>query len=73
MEKIIDKLPRHTVLDVTGGEPFIAKNFFPLMEYFLKKGHKTSVMTNGSIIDEPLLRMFVDNKLYYLMFSVEDV
>lgn len=72
-KKIIDKLPRHTVLDITGGEPFIARNFFPLMEYFLKKGHKTSVMTNGSIIDEALLRMFVDNKLYYLMFSVEDI
>jgi MoaA/NifB/PqqE/SkfB family radical SAM enzyme len=72
-KKIIDKLPRHTVLDVTGGEPFIAKNFFPLMEYFLKKGHKTSVMTNGSIYNEELFNMFVDNKLYYLMFSVEDI
>lgn len=72
-KNIIDRLPRRTVLDITGGEPFIARNFLPLMEYFLKKGHKTSVMTNGSIYNEELLNMLVDNKLYYLMFSVEDV
>jgi MoaA/NifB/PqqE/SkfB family radical SAM enzyme len=72
-KKIIDKLPRRTILDVTGGEPFIAKNFIPLMTYFLDKGHKTSVMTNGSIYNEELLNLFVDKKLYYLMFSVEDI
>lgn len=72
-KKIIDNLPRRTILDVTGGEPFIAKNFIPLMDYFLSNGHKTSVMTNGSIYNEELLNMFVDKKLYYLMFSVEDL
>jgi MoaA/NifB/PqqE/SkfB family radical SAM enzyme len=72
-KKIIDRLPRRTILDVTGGEPFIAKNFIPLMTYFLEKGHKASVTTNGSIYNEELLNLFVDKKLYYLMFSVEDV
>lgn len=72
-KKIIDSLPRHTVLDVTGGEPFLARNFIPLMDYFLSKKHKISVMTNGSIYNEELLQMFVKKKLYYLMFSVEDV
>ena len=72
-KKVIDNLPRRTILDVTGGEPFIAKNFIPLMDYFLSKGHKTSVTTNGSLYNEDLLNMFVDKKLYYLMFSVEDI
>lgn len=70
-KKIIDQLPRHTILDVTGGEPFVAKNFLPLMDYFLSKGHKTSIVTNGSIYNLELLNKFVEKKLYYLMFSVE--
>ncbi len=72
-KKVVDRLPRHTILDVTGGEPFVAKNFQPLMDYFLTKGHRISLVTNGSFYNEEILNMFVEKKLYYLMFSVEDV
>lgn len=70
-EKIINNLPWWTVVDITGAEPFLAKNFKQLMFLLLKRGLKVSITTNGQFIDPDFLEFLVKNNLYYLMVSID--
>ncbi len=69
--KILNPLPRRTILDVTGGETFISKNFKPLMELILDKKFRTSLITNGSYPQADILEMLVEKHLFYFMVSVD--
>ncbi len=68
---IISKIPRHTVIDITGGEPFTAPILLPLIKLLLDRKHKVSLITNGSIINEEFLHLAVDKSLFYLMISLD--
>lgn len=68
---LIHKLPRTTVIDVTGGETFISKNFSFIMENVLERCQKVSLITNGLLVKEDLLRMLVDKGLFYFMVSID--
>lgn len=70
-EKVIGKLPPWTIIDITGAEPFLAKNFREVLTMILDKGLKTSLITNGLKIDDEVLELLVEKKLYYLMFSID--
>lgn len=70
-EKILEKIPKRTIIDITGGEPFLAKNFKQVLELFLDAGHKVSITTNGMSISNELINLIVDKKLYYLMISMD--
>jgi MoaA/NifB/PqqE/SkfB family radical SAM enzyme len=70
-DKVLSSLPKRTIMDVTGGETFIAKNFSSLTELILKKGFRTSLITNGSYPKVEELEKLVDNKLYFFMVSVD--
>ena len=69
--KILDPLPRHTIIDVTGGETFISKNFKPLIDLILEKKFRTSLITNGSYPNDEILENLVEKKLFYFMVSVD--
>ncbi len=70
-KKIIDQLPRWTIIDITGAEPFKAKNFGAILNLLLEKGFKISLITNGQTIDEELIDLMVRKKLFYLMVSLD--
>ncbi len=70
-EKIINKIPRSTIIDITGSEPFLAKNFAQTLDLFLDRKMKVSLITNGMIINESIIENMVKKKLFYLMLSVD--
>lgn len=41
------------VIMLTGGEPFLRKDIFDIIEYSVSLGLKTEVVSNGSLIDSP--------------------
>ncbi|MFT6633925.1 MAG: MoaA/NifB/PqqE/SkfB family radical SAM enzyme [Bacteriovoracaceae bacterium] len=69
--KIISKLPLWTVVDITGAEPFLAKNFKEILRLILKRGLKVSITTNGQFIDKEFIEEIVSLKMYYLMISID--
>ncbi|MDC1174634.1 radical SAM protein [Bacteriovoracaceae bacterium] len=70
-DKLIKKIPKRTVVDITGAEPFLAKNFSYVLENMLDKGLKISTITNGLLVKDEIIEMMVKKKLYYLMISVD--
>ncbi len=46
-------------VQITGGEPLLQKNVYPLMEFFLKEGVKVLLETNGSLSLEKVPREVV--------------
>lgn len=70
-KKIISSLPKWTIIDITGGEPFIANNFKEILKLLLDRGHKVSITTNGFQVSNEIIEFLVENKLYYLMVSVD--
>jgi len=59
---------------LTGGEPFLKKELFPLMEYLEQSEYiwRIGILTNGTLIDEKIantLKTF--QKLYYIQISLD--
>lgn len=69
--KILSKLPPWTILDITGGEPFISKNFGEFIDLVLSREFKSSVITNGSNCDLDILENLVKKRLTYFMVSLD--
>lgn len=44
------------IVDIVGGEPFIRKDIFDILEYARKLGQKVMVNTNGVLLDESKVR-----------------
>jgi MoaA/NifB/PqqE/SkfB family radical SAM enzyme len=70
-EKIIKNLPLWTVVDITGAEPFLAKNFKEILRLLLKRGLKVSITTNGQFVDKEFIDEIVKLKLFYIMISID--
>lgn len=68
---IIDKLPRYTIVDITGGEPFTSPVLFELLSYLLQKKFRVSLITNGTIKDERILQLIAQYGLAYFMVSLD--
>ena len=59
---------------LTGGEPFLKKELFPLMEYLEQSKHiwRIGILTNGTLIDEKIAdRLKTFQKLYYVQISLD--
>jgi len=59
---------------LTGGEPFMKKELFPLMEYLEQNEYidKIGILTNGTLIDEKIAdRLKTFQKLYYIQVSLD--
>lgn len=70
-KKIVDTIPRNTVIDFCGGEIFFSKHMLPLLEYMSKKKRLISIITNGTTITESHVDRFIDQKITYYMTSID--
>lgn len=70
-KKIVEKLPRRTIVDIAGNEPLLAKNFKEIFALFLEKGFRVSLITNGMSWDDELIELIVSKKLNFLMVSLD--
>lgn len=62
IEKIIDTLAEHNCLEIyfTGGECLLHKDFFEIYIYAKEKGMLVSVLTNGSLITEKHIKLWIE-------------
>jgi MoaA/NifB/PqqE/SkfB family radical SAM enzyme len=70
----LNKWQRRGRIALTGGEPFLRKELFPLMEYLERKENawKVGVLTNGTLIDEKIAdKLKAFQKLYYIQIETE--
>jgi len=59
---------------LTGGEPFLKKELFPLMQYLEQKEYawRVGILTNGTLIDEGIAdKLKAFQKLYYVQISLD--
>lgn len=69
--QIIEKLPSNTLIDITGGEPFLTPDFPKILELFFQRKFKVSLITNGTIQRPELLENLVKNELAHFMISLD--
>lgn len=70
-KKIVDTIPKNTVIDFCGGEIFFSKHMLPLLEYMSKKKRLISIITNGTTITQKIVDTFIDQKITYYMTSID--
>lgn len=56
---IIDQLPRFSLITFTGGEPFLRRDFFDILEYASQR-NKCHIITNGTLITEAIAMKLID-------------
>ena len=72
--KMLDEIAdwgRECVVLFTGGEPFLRKDIFELIDHSVKRGLKTEVVSNGSLITEELARKIVRSGLQNIAVSLD--
>lgn len=69
-KKIVDSLPRFSYIGLTGGEATIFEGLDDLVRH-IKKSHKATLNTNGMLLDEERLRVFVEHKLDNISISID--
>jgi radical SAM protein with 4Fe4S-binding SPASM domain len=72
IRKIIDGLPRWSILSLTGGEPFIREDFAAILDYGLKRG-KCSLLTNASLVTDSHIDMIVRGGLLLMAVSIDGI
>lgn len=62
------------VVMLTGGEPFLRKDIFEIIDYSVSLGLKTEVVSNGSLIDNPqIVRRIIESGLKNIAISLDGV
>jgi len=54
-----------------GGEPFLQKDLMRFIRYAGAKGLKTTIVTNGTLIDDSMAKIIVDSPLTQLVVSLD--
>lgn len=69
---IIDKLKKLECLrlNLSGGEPFLRKDFSKIYKYAVKSGFLVSIFTNGSVMQEKHIRLFKEFPPYGIRVSL---
>jgi len=70
-EKILSPLPRTTIIDITGAEPFMAKDFDKFLTLLKKLGFKCSVTTNGTLYNDHIIQTIMDSSIEYILVSLD--
>lgn len=72
LKEIADKYDSNQImLNVTGGEPFLRKDVFEIMEYAIKLGFHWGVTSNGMLIDEKMAKKIEDTKMESISISID--
>ena len=63
-KKIVDQVADFgaTFFGVTGGQPFLRKDLFEVLDYATQKGLCTSIITDGRLLDEEAFKRIVKNQ-----------
>jgi radical SAM protein with 4Fe4S-binding SPASM domain len=63
-KKIVDQVVDFgaTFFGITGGQPFLRKDLFEVLDYATKKGLSTSIITDGRLLDEGAFKNVVKNQ-----------
>jgi len=69
----IDELDRINVFQINfgGGEPFLREDFLDILEYAQRKGITTCVSTNGTLLNEAIVRKLLKMDLLYIQVSLD--
>ena len=59
------------LLNVTGGEPFLRKDLFEIMDYAVSLGYRWGITSNGILIDEELVKKIVKSKMSTISISID--
>jgi radical SAM protein with 4Fe4S-binding SPASM domain len=63
-KKIVDQVSEFgaTYFGITGGQPFLRKDLFEILDYATNKGLNTSIITDGRMLDEKSIKNIVKNE-----------
>ena len=78
MRGIIDQVPPHTLITLSGGEPLLRQDFCDIAAYACRR-HKVHIITNGILMDEAItlrlmelpIRNPLNEGLFWISFSLE--
>lgn len=75
LKRVLDEIASWNsdcVIMLTGGEPFLRKDIFEIVDYSLSLGLKTEVVSNGSQIDNPqTAKRIIDSGLQNIAISLD--
>jgi radical SAM protein with 4Fe4S-binding SPASM domain len=62
-KKIVDQVHEFgaTFFGITGGQPFLRKDLFEVIDYATSKGLSTSIITDGRMLTEPAIKKILKN------------
>lgn len=70
VKKIINKIPSFTSISFTGGEPFLRKDIFKILNYAGRK-HRIGIISNLVLLDEIRIKKLLETNIGALMFSID--
>ncbi|MBF0594962.1 MAG: radical SAM protein, partial [Candidatus Omnitrophica bacterium] len=70
VQRIVDQLPRRSVITFTGGEPVLAKDFYHIVAYAAQR-HKVQVMTSGAVLNREKILQLIDAGIWIINFSLD--
>jgi radical SAM protein with 4Fe4S-binding SPASM domain len=70
--RIIDEAENHNTFTIglTGGEPFLRKDIFEIIDYIRKKKINLTITTNGTLLDRKIIEK-IKNKISLLRISLD--
>lgn len=74
IKKILDEVKTWNgdqIILLTGGEPFIRKDVFDIINYSVSLGLRTEVVSNGTLIDEKTAEKIMDSGLTMIAISLD--
>lgn len=74
-KKMIDNLGsfRVPVLLLSGGEPFMRQDLMELIQYSQQYGIRTTISTNGTLIDKATAKILKENQVGYVGISIDGI
>ena len=69
---VIKQIPFYGMITLVGGEPLLRKDFKEIFNASINQVMgKVNVVTNGILLNEDILKMFIDKKLLLLSISID--